>query len=133
MERELKFRAWDGSRMIEFSDMSIGFKKGKKTVPYVYFEKDSFNGQVSLRQHEIMQYTGLKDKNGKEIYEGDICKTRDSILQDDDVFDDLLICNDFHTFLYEVLYSEAHSGIWGYAQNNLEVIGNIYENPFLLK
>ncbi len=71
MERELKFRAWDKYRMIYFSDFSIGLTKGKKIVPYVFFKTDTFNGEVKLGAHKIMQFTGFIDKNGKEIYEDD--------------------------------------------------------------
>jgi uncharacterized phage protein (TIGR01671 family) len=72
MKRELKFRVWDGERMIFLSDLSIGLKKSKKISPYAYFATDTFGSHVKLGHHELMQFTGLLDKNGKEIYEGDI-------------------------------------------------------------
>ena len=46
MSRELKFRAWDKHRMIHFQDFSIGLQKGKETKPYVFFPKDTFNGEA---------------------------------------------------------------------------------------
>ena len=84
----------------------------------------AFGSLVNNEDFVIQQFTGLTDKNDKEIYEGDICNTRDG---------DLLTCYDYNSFIYMVLFSEEHSGVNGYSQKELEVIGNIYENPELLK
>lgn len=67
-------------------------------------------------EENIMQFTGLKDKNGKEIYEGDILKTK---FGNKIWFSDLI---DYH--LWNIQNSNAFSQI--------EVIGNIFENPELL-
>ncbi len=78
-------------------------------------------------EYKILQYTGLKDKNGKEIYEGDILKNE----------------NDFGIHYTDVVYSEGmfHSRYEGdlspmplnVYNDYHEVVGNIYENPELLE
>ena len=92
----------------------------EKTIDYSSFDKDCYD-------LVLQQFTGLKDKNGKEIYEGDIVKDFD-------------INGNFRGIGY-IEYSE-----WGYwvvsgayktamsiSFRQLEVIGNIYETPELLK
>jgi hypothetical protein len=118
--REIKFRAWD--------------KINNKWHVWHHFEHtvDDINPRhimvMGNKDTDLVyqQFTGLKDKNGKdEIYEGDIVN---------DVIDGL-------TYTSEVKWSESNSGFWvgGYfpltkrCADNLEVIGNIYENPELLK
>lgn len=112
--REMKFRAWDKNLNVflryEFPPVRIN-SDGTIEFPTT--------GDIALQQ-----YTGLKDKNGKEIYEGDII-TAD--------------------FLGEINYSVIRwddGGFWCKYKNgsnhlpgekNREVIGNIYENPDLLK
>ena len=77
MSREIKFRIWD--------------KEKKEMIPYtrvtsIQFWTDRVNifarGCLFFKDIELMQYTGFKDKNGKEIYEGDIVELHD----EDDFF-----------------------------------------------
>jgi len=132
--REIKFRAWlkedrkmEDVKTIDFTDKSIQ-----------YLEKNEFINayllrRVSFDDVELMQYIGLKDKNGKEIYEGDIIKYKfpyDKRLK--------------HISPVKFLETEASFGIkdrYGNeiplytisANNYFEVIGNIYENKNLLE
>lgn len=77
----------------------------------------------------VMQYTGLKDKNGKEIYEGDILKyvvPADGEITDQDV-----------EYVEEVIFDDGIFCVDGYVpvscfNDEAEVIGNIHENPELL-
>jgi len=125
--REIKFRAWD--------------KKTKQFIPPEIFAV-GFTGHVwewntekkrlsnADGQYELMQFTGLKDKNGKEVYEGDIIKkliTREGFEPE-------------HSFT-EVKWKKVEDnwdqdgfvGFTTYPAEDGEVIGNIYENPELLK
>lgn len=109
--RTIKFRAWD--------------KKSEKMIDYLSFGN---KGQTLLnlglyeeRDLVPMQFTGLLDKNGKEIYEGDVVKRN---------FQDYLRGRNR---LVEWTNSGGRNG-WNIGQGKYwEVIGNIYENPELLK
>jgi len=114
--REIKFRAWD--------------KKLKEWADTEYYHLVSFDGccyfysMGQLKKYpeaELMQYTGLNDKNGKEIYEGDIIRCVRYHNPVGIVEFDEDKCRFRNTSNYEMVGSR----LW-------EVIGNIYENPELL-
>ena len=122
--RQIKFRVWDKRlgdwRYFELSD--------------VYgWGQDNPNGYCDVKLSEAQQFTGLLDKNGKEIYEGDILKWNESRIMKviwgsvgwtlwSDLFKsfghpDGNDCGEYHTKSYCL---------------SSEIIGNIYENPELL-
>ena len=80
-------------------------------------------------RYHLMQYTGLKDKNGVEIYEGDICNCREY-----ECFGKIEWNEDNAGFYFYVVVEDGgfdEERLYEYA-DELEVIGNIYENPELL-
>lgn len=142
MNREIKFRAWltsghgitylNGSHM----EYNIILKNGK------YASVESGWDIQGVYDYPVMQYTGLKDKNGKEIYEGDVLKVYKP--------NTYIKANDLHEvrwhkskscFAYFNLrcnfFDEGRSGLITVGENQhgrwCEIIGNIYENPELLK
>jgi len=131
--REIKFRVWDKKRkfMIYEDTTPYSFEMyldgsfcihrydkrsdGKKEHWYV---EDSEN-------YELMQYIGIKDKNGKEIYEGDIICV---------VFRDTKPFKDNYTIVVEEYgINVFHVGDWSVEEDECEVIGNIYENQELIE
>jgi|SRR3990167_7580597 len=119
--REIKFRAWDRLRNKMFQVNSAAFYPEMDSGTLFNHDNDTiFIGNGTRDAVEIMQYVGLKDKNGREIYQDDLMRDLDNE-----------IC----------VVSWDKSGCWKFGlvwanninSNEYEVIGNIYENPELLK
>ena len=164
--REFKFRVWDGLKEeMNFEGVNFSHNKNDCAVMHggysmyeeVWEEEDFVNNpgldklyKVGDLIFPVMQYTGLKDKNGKEIYEGDIIK----IFYDGSVESEIICTIEFgeHSFGYDSDY--AYTGeCYGYwakpvkeskrdyvmgdyfdmtLSKQIEVIGNKYENPELI-
>lgn len=120
MSHKIKFRAWNGHAKqiqgIEFINVHKVFE--------MEYPKDT--------DLCLMQYTGLNDKNGVEVYEGDIIENRLGVVKQVRFLqsqygwyvaelDDINCCTSFSNFLYNPIKSDC------------TVLGNIYENPNLLE
>lgn len=124
MNREIKFRAWDGNTMqtnflLLSCDGTVHAKEG--------------NGPLLQRDWIIMQYTGLKDKNGKEIFAGDI------VWDEEWGYDPKTGKKDVGQFCWDedgrwvlVGGKKSEYALGGYVYHPFKVIGNIHENPELL-
>ena len=139
MEREIKFR---GKRVdkeeFAFGDLltGMGYKKGKFFIlPHLsYYPSDckSVDGYEVIPE-TIGQYTGLKDKNGKKIYEGDIIRSFDS--NDDAILHYIVWEEAGFVALYKGRYFRSKCFLnqdW-LDEFDKEVIGNIHDNPELLE
>jgi hypothetical protein len=118
--RTIKFRAWDKkhSQMI-LPDWLTEIEWNSHDTPDS-IEFNDGEGLLHIKEFELMQFTGLLDKNGTEIYEGDILQTRDYLGKV--VFEDGMF--ELHSPQDENYHSLA-------GQASPEIIGNIYENSIV--
>ncbi|MBM7108389.1 YopX family protein [Brevibacillus laterosporus] len=123
--REIKFRIWDKANEIIIQDDGHFYITADGDVIGVNDDLDISESVI------LMQYTGLHDKNGKEIYEGDIVTgKRDSHWH-----------GGYDRVRGTAYFSDSHlafrvdgsGGGWLHNVEKMEVIGNIYENPELLE
>lgn len=139
MQREFKFRAYESNKMW-YQVRCGGMFDGIATSPTVW----TGNNWVNLTGGEhtkVMQFTGLLDKNGKEIYEGDIVKYTFDLPESVYATE-----NGLKIRIHPVFWSNwrssfsvgnklANIDLFNYVRNGnrVEVVGNIYENSDLLK
>lgn len=128
--RSIKFRAWVKTRN-QMLDVLCACRDGNITVVTIE-TTDGVTPYEDLQiltadQFELMQFTGLLDKNGKEIYEGDIVRFHLGPLVNETFSVEWQGCG----------FRAHHKGTGGYQHNmplsdedRIEVIGNIYENPY---
>ena len=123
--REIKFRCWDKKCKQEDLQM-FSWEEMKDTQMNDFFSNHN-------KRYKLMQYTGLKDKNGMEVYEGDIVREQRKRFKDKHFV--AKWNNGIGSYTFKPVDKSATS--WPCFNigtvENLEVVGNIYENPELLK
>ena len=136
--RKIKFRAWDKESQKIYYVVTLDTESvyGKCEVPIIRVKTgkmlDEYQPEYkTVYDYTLMQYTGLKDKNGKEIYEGDIVENTTQTVYLGDKF--------------EVVWNKNYAGYQlmsnGFTSNipliqnfmSYKVIGNIFENPELIQ
>jgi uncharacterized phage protein (TIGR01671 family) len=135
--REIKFRAWDKRLRPDTGKGKMYQVTALLSYGVDVDEAIDEDGNITLYDtYELMQYTGLKDKNGNEIYEGDILQDRYEIKGKPEIdtgrIDFINGCTCLTYFDLDEdgqrQYFPAYNGLEHY-----EVIGNLYENPELLE
>lgn len=143
MKRQIKFRAWNGRGAMFYADGKDG-ELGK----FIVFDGEGWSLHEAKEMQKnvltdfrikgkVMQFTGLKSKNGKEVWEGDIIeilcghcekKHRATVIWIED-----LACWGVKDEIQEApLVSQTHEGYLGLIPI-VSVLGNIYQNPELMK
>jgi uncharacterized phage protein (TIGR01671 family) len=136
--RELKFRAWDKQEKKYWHDIQTAYDCNYPVVCFGQFIQEPMEDENGIyteeRRFEVEQFTGLQDKNGKEIYENDITnkgivKWFDAIHYDGGgaVHPGFYLTDKNGLLLSEIELSYP-DGFY----NDIEVLGNIHENPELL-
>ena len=156
--REIKFRAWHKKLKcwgkpcigVDFDKLEPSFGLGVRYLNFHNKEIDELPTALSSEKVDIldaqdriiiMQYTGLKDKNGKEIYEGDIVGfVRENVFKERGLIIGVI---EYHPDRLAYIVSncivrqpDGEKEKWDYtflSEDDLEVIGNIYDNPELLE
>lgn len=152
--REIKFRAWDEINKKMWYSNEVGESLGEWTFQLyfddggilraiIYREIDVGFVQKDCQEHQLpsMIFTGLPDKNGKEIYEGDIVRVNYTVrysAPDKEDEEHISIApvywNNFRSSFALEFSKFANDDLFRFVRDKYaEVIGNIYENPELLE
>lgn len=123
--REIKFRAWD----TQAGKMSLPFNAKEDWGDYL-IDFGDYNADGASKDMEWLQYTGLKDKNGAEIYEGDVVSFSSF---EHGVERRVVVYSAPSFWLYKRLDDHIDVDQFSTPTVHEAVIGNIYENPELLE
>lgn len=144
--RVIKFRAWHRDKMYNVDTLSINDVGVDGIGSFAHPERNhtiNVNSCLSFNTSTVfMQYTGLKDKKGKEAYAGDVCKQ--VMLDGSERFYKIFNVkggfavnvhqDDFHKDVERIVFYDSLGDIQcsSWFENSCEIIGNIHQNPELL-
>ena len=147
----IKFRVWDRNVKVMAKVNQINFHSDYTYPQVIYRYKDPCTGKVTDERANfgwddgcdtvrVMQYTGLKDSNGKEIYEGDILKVINTYKNSDHKPFKVVVTYEDGSFVMHYVDPDMPNSLGEYNHMDswsdyvvFEVVGNRYENPDLLK
>ena len=123
--KELKIKAWlkKEKKMVSIIGIDFNYKYIKYTEDDNLFNENYKTAE--FKNIELLQFTGLKDNGGQELYEADVIKFNDGI---DDIYG--LISYDDEDGTYRVSYENITEHL-SEREGDFEIVGNIFENPDL--
>lgn len=129
-----KFRAFYKANQKMYEVLTLDIIDKKAFVENNDDPGKPLRGYANISEIELMQSTGLKDKNGNEIYEGDICRWTDSEAFEGEIISDIFVVRYSDEYLKWIGEdNNSYDDLYDFTDDRqLELIGNIYETPELL-
>ena len=136
MKREIKFRAWDKvNKIMVVSNQLLHLEFDKDGVNWIGAWGSDYDSegdqcqktfQMEKDNFELMQFTGLKDENGKELYEGDVIRFEEPVYEKDILELPVMFLEGEFIALFDMGSQEHYIPL--HEIGDFEVIGNIYES-----
>ena len=131
--REMKFRAWHKKlqKILEIDSIEMDIYKAGKISTLTGYDKDTWINNINIEDIELLEYTGIKDVDGVEIYEGDIVEKE---FMEPWIEEKLIGTVEMIEGHWSVVNDKKKIAEYLWDETDIDhVIGNIYENPNLLE